>query len=479
MSATRTGSTHPPLCVDLDGTVLLGDVGIESILELLRRNPLYALALPVWLLRGLAVLKREVARRVTLDPSTLPWDARVLAWVRDESASRPCLLVSASDELLVRPIAEHLGCFVEVMASDGHHNLAGRNKAQALVQRFGKQGFDYAGNSRSDLAVWPHARAAIVANASARVRRQAQRSSTVEQQFPHQRAGLSVWARSLRLHQWVKNLLVFAPLVGAHLLTDSWRLRQGLIAWLLFGLCTSGTYLLNDLFDLDADRHHPRKRKRALASGRIGLANALGVAVVLIASAFVGATWLLPPAFRLWLAAYLVTTLAYSLLLKRVILLDVVILAALFTLRIVAGGAATAVIVSHWLLWLAMLAFFGLALLKRYAELIDLGPDQSRQARGRGYYRTHKPMVLALGLAAGAAVVATLGLYVDSPDSHALYARPTILWFLCPLLAYWLGRLWWLAMRHHMHDDPTVFATRDIVSWIVLILAGLVVWGAA
>ncbi|MGA7295887.1 MAG: UbiA family prenyltransferase, partial [Rhodanobacteraceae bacterium] len=327
MTEVDSDVARTPLCVDLDGTLLLGDVGVESALALIKQNPLYLFAMLLWLLKGYAVLKRNIARRVTLNVATLPYDERVLAWVRAEQGTRPCLLVTASDDLLVQPIAEHLDCFSEVLASDGVTNLAGTAKAQALEARFGKYGFDYAGNSSSDLAVWPHARTVIVANPSAPLLRRIRKTFSVGKLFPRQTRGLRTWVRAMRLHQWVKNLLLFVPLIGAHRLEDGALVAQCLVAWLLFGMCTSGTYLGNDLLDLDADRRHPRKRFRPLASGRLPVQDGLIAAYGLIAGSFLAALLLLPLAFSAWLAAYLLLTLTYSLRLKRIIVVDVIVLA--------------------------------------------------------------------------------------------------------------------------------------------------------
>lgn len=494
-------TTPPPLCVDLDGTLLLGDAAVESALMLLKRNPLYLFAMLWWASRGWSLLKHEVARRAPIDITTLPWNQQVLDWIRAEREHRACLLVTASDILLAKPIAKHLGCFDDVMASDGDINLAGANKADALVERFGDKGFDYIGNSYSDLAVWVHARHAIIANASPQVIHRAGLDNHIAKIFPrhgqpdpgedpaspptHRRdrhpvlASIPTWARALRLHHWSKNLLLLAPLVGAHQIGDPGLLATALLAWLLFGLCTSGTYLLNDLMDLPADRHHPDKRRRPLASGRLNLPAALTAAPLLIGVALAGAAALLSWPFTAWMAAYLVLTLAYSWRLKRVIILDTVVLAGLFTVRILAGSGATGIPASAWLLTLSMLLFFGLALLKRYTELQALRIAQQAASRGRGYRRSHLGLVHGLGIIAGIASVATVGLYVASPAAAPLYARPAWLWALCPLLAAWLIRLWWLAKRGRMHEDPVMFASHDLPSWIILILGALTVWGAA
>lgn len=467
-----------PLCLDLDGTLLNGDLAIESTLLLLRRNPLYLFPMLAWLLRGRAYCKQEIARRVRLDVAGLPYDERLLAWARSQAGKRPCLLVTASDRRLADQVADHLGCIDEVMASDGRENLSGARKADRLVERFGLHGFDYAGNAAVDLQVWKKARAAIVANAGAGLVARARQISTVEAVYPAEHGGPARWMSALRLHQWVKNLLVFLPLLGAHLLSDGHRLALGGLAWLAFGLCASATYLINDLLDLQADRKHPHKRRRALASGRLWPQHAMLAVPALLAAAFGLSGWLLPATFTAMLAFYLVVTLAYSLLIKRLRWLDVLTLACLFVLRVLAGGAATDVRVSPWLLALSLLAFLSLALMKRFTELLGLDARQLAMVEGRGYGTHNLAGVLGTGIAAAIAGVLVLCAYIASPASRQLYSQPDILWLLCPLFLAWMARAWHLARRGDMHDDPIIFATRDLTSWLTAIAVAAIVWAA-
>ncbi|HET8899497.1 MAG TPA: UbiA family prenyltransferase [Rhodanobacteraceae bacterium] len=471
-------SPAPPLCVDLDGTLLLSDIGLESVLALLRQRPWLLLALPFWLLGGLASAKRRVAKRVRMACDTLPYDDRVVAWLRQQAANRERVLASASDSLLVEAVANHLGLFDAVIASDGQRNLAGSAKAEALVARYGESGFDYAGNGRADLQVWPHARQIIVANANARVAAAAARIATPSRIFPRQTGNPAALLAALRLHQWLKNLLLFVPMLAAHRWNDARLLVDAGWAWLAFGLCASGTYLLNDLLDLDADRRHPRKRLRPLASGTLDLWQGLALAPLLVALAFALAAWRLPPPFTWMLAAYLVLTLAYSGGFKRVAFIDVIVLAALYTLRLLAGGGATTTPVSLWLISFAMFLFLGLALLKRYTELLDLRERQCSSVAGRGYAVVDLPLVLAFGIGSGLLSVLVLALYIDSAAGEALYHQPTRLVLLCPLLLYWSARAWLIAHRGAMHDDPLVFAARDPASWLLLLLSTGIIWSA-
>lgn len=463
-----------PLCVDLDGTLLRSDLLLESALALLRADPLAALRFPFWLLRGRAHLKREVAARARLDVARLPYDERVLAWLRDGDA-RPRVLCSASDQALVDAVAAHVGGFEAALGSDGEHNLGGANKAEALVRRYGERGFDYAGNAAADLAVWRRARRAIVVNASAPVLREAHAATEVERVFERPRVPPRLWLHQLRLHQWLKNLLVFLPLLTAHLVLRPQAVADACLAFLAFGLCASGTYVLNDLLDLDADRAHPRKRARPLASGALALTRGLGAVPLLVGAGFALAL-LLPPWFALALLAYCVLTLAYSLAIKRVAMLDVVALASLYTIRIVGGAAAIGVAVSFWLLAFSMFLFLSLAMVKRYTELRMLLADGRRHASGRGYDVDDLPLVRSFGAASGYLAVLVFALYINSSASEALYRRPTVLWLLCPLLLYWISRAWLIAHRGGMHDDPVVFAATDTVSRILLAAAVAIVF---
>ncbi len=464
-----------PLCVDLDGTLIRSDVSVESILALLRRNPLYLLAVLIWLLRGRAFMKREVARRVHVDVALLPYDARVLEWLRGEAAVRRRVLCTASDQLLAEQVAAHAGCFDEVLASDGVRNLGGRGKAAALCERFREGGFDYAGNARVDLNVWRLSRQAVVVNASAALVRRVRAVAEVARVFPRENAGWRTWLAALRPHQWLKNALVLVPLLTAHQVFVPQASARALLAFAAFCLCASAAYLCNDLLDLEADRRHPRKRLRPFAAGRLALPAGMLMAGGLLVAAFALAISL-STRFALALAVYAAVTSAYSLLLKRIAILDVVTLAALYTLRIIAGAVAIAVPVSFWLLAFSMFLFLSLAMVKRYTEIAQVAASGAEGVSGRGYAASDLGLIQSLGTASGYLAVLVFALYIDSTASEALYTQHHFLWILAPLLLYWIGRVWLLARRGQMHDDPVVFAMTDRVSLAVLVIFVLVVW---
>lgn len=471
-----TSQQSAALCVDLDGTLLRSDLLHESLLALLAKNPLYAFLLPLWLLRGKAAFKRAIASRIAIPAGTLPYDERVLELLRT-TAQRPRVLCTASDELLVKPIAEHLGLFDEVIASDGACNLSGARKAEALVARFGEKGFAYAGNGKVDLHVWKHAANAIVVGSDALAQRAA-RLATVETHLPAAPCGgLRTWIKAMRVYQWAKNLLVLVPLLASHRFLQADALLHAAIAFLAFGLCASGAYLLNDLLDLTPDRQHTRKRKRPFASGDLPVLHGLFAAPLLTSLAFALAL-ACNGKFALVLLGYYVLTLSYSLKLKRLAMIDAILLATLYTVRIIAGAAAIASPLSFWLLSFSMFIFLSLALLKRYTELNAALANGKQKASGRGYGTADLPLIQSLGAAAGYIGVLVLALYINSPESLELYRQPKLLWLLCPVMLYWISRMWVVSHRGEMHDDPVVFAATDRVSQVVVALCALIVYAA-
>ena len=471
-----TSRCASPLIVDVDGSLVGGDLLIEGVARLLARAPHHLFILPFWLAEGRAALKRRVAQAVALPPDTLVLNPAVTDEIAAaKAAGRAVWLASAADELAVAPLAASVGA-TGYFASDARTNLAGPAKAAVLVERFGEGGFDYVGDERRDLAVWRHARRAIGVNLSASLRRRVRALDAQARFLPGMGGSALDVLRALRPHQWVKNLLVFAPVIAAHeTRLESWLLLAGLFAAL--SACASGTYLLNDLLDLPHDRRHRSKRRRPLAAGTVGLLRAMGIGAALVAAGLATAFWL-SAAAGLLLLLYLGVTLAYSLALKRKIFVDVITLAALYTLRVLAGAAAVSVVLSHWFLAFFVFVFLALAIAKRQGELVALREAGKGAVPGRAYVKEDLIVMTALGAASSLASVVVFALFLHSPEVHASYARPALLWGICPLLAYWLGRLALLANRGVVDDDPVVFAMRDRASWLTA-LGILVVFVAA
>lgn len=475
-------SKRPPLCVDLDGTLLNADLLLETFVRYLKPNPLRIFNVLAWLLRGPAYLKARLAEQVELDVRTLPINERFVEWLRAEKrAGRRLVLCTAANEAIAAKVAAHFGLFDEVIASCDSTNVSGKVKAERLVSRYGAKGFDYAANERKDLHVWRLAHAAVIVAPAALLRRLQREPIEVERTFEVESGAFRVraksWLRALRLHQWAKNLLIFVPLAAAHRIGDLGALTSCALAFFLFGLCASGGYIVNDLLDLDADRVHPRKRLRPFASGAIPIVQGLIAAFMLIVGTLVVAALALPLVFAATLALYLVTSLWYSIALKRIAMVDVLTLAGLYSIRIVAGGAAVAIVPSFWLLAFSMFLFLSLAAAKRYAELRAAHAAGKADAPGRGYSVDDLPLLQSSGVAAAYLAVLVLALYVNS-GAAAMYRVPELLWLLCPLLLYWMNRVWLKTSRGQMHDDPVVFALTDRPSLIVFVLGGLLAWFA-
>jgi 4-hydroxybenzoate polyprenyltransferase/phosphoserine phosphatase len=462
-----------PLCLDLDGTLTPVDTLHEGLLNLARTSPISMLALPGWLNKGKARFKSEISALVDIDVPSLPFRPELLEWLKSERVNgRTLVLATAADRAIADAVANHLGLFDEVVASDGTVNLSGEAKRQALVKRFGEKGFDYAGNDAGDAAVWKSSRRAIVVGAPALVNR-ARRVAEVERVFDAPSGGALAWLKAARLQQWVKNGLIFVPQLLAHKILQPDILVDSLLAFLAFGMCASSVYLANDLLDLVSDRQHPRKRQRPFASGKLSARSGLLAGIALLCASMLLAA-LINLKFCALLAGYYATTWAYSLRLKRFALVDVMTLAGLYTVRIIAGAAVTAIALSFWLLAFSVFIFLSLGFVKRYTELNDVVQAGRTGNSDRGYRPSDLPLLLALGTAAGYCTVLVMALYINSPDSQALYSHSQPLWLACPLLLYWISHVWLLTTRGQMHDDPIVFALRDRTSLLVLGLLGLI-----
>ena len=458
------------LCIDCDGTLLQTDLLHEGVLAMAKQSPFAIFLLPWWLLHGKVYLKERIAERVNFDWACLPYCAQILELIAVARAQgRRVVLATASPQVWANGIATHLGLFDSVVASGNGVNLSGENKARRLGEMFGMQRFDYAGNGKSDLPVWKASRSGIVVSSSNSLIAAAKAATQVAQVITVPRAGLLSFLRGLRLHQWLKNLLIFVPLLAAHKASGTVGISQALMAFMAFSLCASAVYVINDLLDLEADRQHVRKRKRPFASGLIPIWQGVLMVPCLLGGALAFATSL-PAVFSAVLAAYFGMTLAYSLRLKRQVIVDVLLLAALYTMRIIAGAAATVIIPSFWLLAFSMFVFLSLALVKRYSELLITLQQQKASAAGRGYFVNDLPVLASIGASAGMAAVLVLALYINDPETARLYPGKTWLWLVPPLVLYWISRVWLKTCRGEIDDDPVVFAIKD---WQSLVTGGL------
>lgn len=462
------GTVEPPLCVDLDGTLVRSDTLLEAAALFIKADPARAALALLWTVRGPANLKHQLASHIAINPAVLPYNERLLERLRRERArGRRLVLVTAADLRIAERIAEYLGIFDDVLGSDGKTNLKGEAKRDALVARYGAGNFDYAGDARADLPVWRAARSAIVVNALASVAGAAPPGA--DRSLAARPSPWLALARALRPHQWSKNLLIFLPLLLSHRILDAAAAKSDLVAFVAFSLCASGIYLVNDFFDLESDRAHPSKCRRPLACGDLPIGVALAIAPALIALSLALAASLSLP-FALVVLGYLLLTLSYSLFLKRIVLLDVVVLAALYASRLLAGAVAAHVIASFWLLAFALFMFASLAMLKRYSELIALRSNSVAALNGRDYAARDAEIVAMFGIASGYIAVLVVALYIHGDLVRSLYAHPSLLWILCPILLYWISRTWLIADRGGMNDDPILFVFKDRSS---LVVAGL------
>lgn len=464
------------LVVDLDGTLLATDLLHESALLLAKHHPLALLRLPFWLARGKARMKTEIAERVLPDVAALPYREDVLEFIHAaRRKGRRVVLATASHQRLAQAVAVHLDCFDAVLATDITTNLSGAAKLDAIHTQLRGAPFEYLGDSDVDHVVWEEATACHAVEPSRAIEERLVASGKMGRLFIRENAPHWSLLRALRPLQWAKNALLFVPAVLAHQL-DDWPML--LLAFAAFCLCASGVYVLNDLFDIESDRRHPRKRTRPFASGLVAIRRGVMLAVLLPAMSAVVASFVSWP-FAGWLACYFALTCAYSAWLKRKLVVDVVALPGLYTVRLLAGASVAEVEVSAWLLAFGMFFFLSLAFAKRFTELLPLTDLPEKWLPGRGYVGADVDIIRVLGPVSGYLAVLVLALYIDSDKVRSLYAEPTRLWFECPALLYWITRLWFFAQRRALHDDPVVFALTDPESWVVAAwMAGVAVWAA-
>ncbi len=466
------------LVVDLDGTLIKSDLLVESLFALLRKSPLMVFLVPFWLLKGKAYLKQAIANLISIDVTLLPYNRDVLDYITHEkSKGREIVLATASNKKYANAIGEYLKVFDHIVASDEHINMSGGNKGVELAKQFGANQFTYAGNANIDLEVWKYASSAIVVNPSKGLLEKVGKLFTIEKAIDNRPSIIKTLLKAMRIHQWVKNFLIFVPLLLSHAFMEGHYWVQAILAFISFSFCASSVYLLNDLVDLSDDRAHSTKCNRPFASG--DLDTVLGVALipVLLISAFCIAL-LLPFEFGLSLLGYYIFTIFYSFWLKRKVLIDVISLASLYTVRIIAGSLALGMMPSFWLLSFSLFIFLSLAIIKRYSELLELRENGKDKLSGRGYEANDLELLSSLGGSSGYVSALVLALYLNSIEVVKLYSHPEYLWLICPVILYWISRAWLIAHRGVMHDDPIVWAIRDRLSHIVGIVVAIIVVAA-
>ncbi|MEO7359404.1 MAG: UbiA family prenyltransferase [Gemmatimonadaceae bacterium] len=463
---SRASREHAiPLVVDMDGTLVDSDTLFEGLVQLWKKKPQYGLMFPFWLMRGRVGFKQVLADTSPLDAAPLPYNRALIEYLREAKKTRLVILCTAADHRYAAAVAQHLNLFDDVIATHSDVNLKSAAKAQELVKRYGRGGFDYAGNDSADVAVFAEARRGLIVNPTTALERKFPEISNADR-FPQapRKSELSELWRALRPHQWVKNLLVYVPLLAVVSNAHASSFVLATLAFVAFSMIASSVYLLNDLLDLVSDRRHPRKRLRPFAAGTVPIQHGIILIPLLLAGGF-SIALLVSPLFAAVMVLYALLTLLYSFLFKRIVLLDTLVLAGLYTLRILAGAAAIAVVPSAWLLSFSMFLFLSLALAKRHSELMELDDSLTGKGIPGREYRSDDLMILiSQGSASGYSAVLVLALYVDSDAVRQQYRHPEIIWLICPLVLYWINKLWLNSQRRQIYDEPIVWAVRNRVS---------------
>lgn len=465
-----------PLVVDLDDTIINGDTLHENILLAIKKNPAIVFHFPFQLKNGKAKFKEFVYNHANFDPSSLSYSKEILEYIQDEKTKgREIILATAAYEGIANSVAQYLGCFDKVLSTNATRNLRGKNKLSAIREEVGND-FIYAGDHEVDLEIWEYSKGAIIVGNNSRKLSEILREKNIEiiNIFPKSKPTLKVWLKAIRIHQWLKNLLLFVPLLTAFQFYDFVKLFQVLIAFVAFSFGASATYILNDLWDLGNDRQHKRKCKRPFAAGVISIPSAVKVSSILLSIGLV-LSYIASPIFLLVFALYLIITTLYSLMLKKQVLVDIMTLSILYTMRIFAGGLVVGIELSYWLTSFSILMFLSLATMKRCAELVSMKQDKKEAIIGRGYVKSDLDILWSIGISSYIGAIILFGLYINEPTTLVHYTNPTILWCAQFVLFYMIGNLWIKTKHGVMHDDPIVFLVRDrksiLLSFLVIIFA--------
>lgn len=462
-----------PLVVDLDGTLINTDLLHEGLVLLLRKNPLYIFSCLIWMMKGKGYLKNKIFKIVDIPSELLPYNREILDLLKKEAANgRMLILATASPLSIALAIAERHRIFHKVYGTTNNVNLKGKIKLNLLLDEFGSSKFDYVGNSYSDLSIFSSARYSYLVNPSLLVKIKTKKNPGLRQTWNFRKEPFKNFFKSVRAYQWVKNLLIFVPLITSHSFLSVGPVSLALLGFISFSLVASGGYLINDLLDLNSDRVHPTKRFRPLASGKISILNAIIISILLLAAGFYLAS-LLNHLFWIIVLFYFATTVIYSVFFKRIVLFDVFALAVLYSIRVFAGGVATNITLSSWLIAFSTFIFLSLAFVKRYSELSKVDDNSTLEKIGRGYFIEDIHLLQTMGVVSGFLSVVVFSLYLDSPDVSLLYSNPKILWITSFLFLFWISRIWMLTVRGEMTDDPIIFTLKDWVSYLVFCLVGL------
>ncbi|HEY5370535.1 MAG TPA: UbiA family prenyltransferase [Hanamia sp.] len=464
-----------PLIVDLDGTFINTDLLYEGIVSLVKKKCLYIFLLLPWLMKGKAHLKNKVSGIAQINLELLPYNVELLEFLQKESdKGRKIILATASPMHYALEISKIHPIFNEVYGTN-ETNLKGKNKLKILIENFGEKKFDYIGNSNSDLIIFASSRYSYLVNASTSLKNNTKRISNLKSIWSSKKGFLFNLLKAIRPYQWVKNLLVFVPLITAHKFHSTHLILQTFYAFIAFSFVASSGYIINDLLDLNSDRSHPRKRFRPLASGQLSILSGIIFSLVLLSGGLYIATRL-SFLFFIILFSYFIVSLSYSLFFKKAVLFDVFILALLYSIRVFAGGEVIGVELSFWLIAFSTLIFLSLAFVKRYSELMRLDNNSGLISRGREYFLEDLHLLQVMGIVSGFCSVIVFSLYIDSPEVAFLYSHPKALWSISLLFLFWINRIWLITIRGKMTDDPIIFAAKDITSYCIFFLVGLILF---
>jgi len=470
-----------PLFVDLDGTLISTDTLLESLVLFIKKYPLKIFKIFLWLMQGKAMFKYNIAKAIIPQAKLLPYRKAVLDHLKKErDTGRKIYLLTAANQKIANSVAKHLGIFDGVFGSTKNLNLSGIEKVKTIKKDITTGQFDYIGNSREDLIVWEKANKKILVDTKNRIENKlSSKDNTHILVNRKSMFSIKLLLRGMRLHQWSKNILLFLPILMAHQLTNTESILSVIWAFLSFSLCASSVYIFNDLLDVETDRKHPTKRNRPLASGAMSIITGIFLIVFLLCMGIGIAIVKLSTTFLFILFIYMISTTAYSLVLKQILLIDVIVLGGLYTLRVVAGSVASMVEVSSWLLVFSMFFFLSLAFMKRYADLILMKKNKYKSIAGRGYSIADLDLVQKTGVTSGFVSILVLALYINSIHVIELYKSPILIWFTLPVLLYWLMRMWMVTNRGEMTDDPIIYAAKDKISYVSISIIIIIMFLAA
>lgn len=467
-----------PLCVDLDGTLIKSDTIIESTLLAIKSKPIIFFLLFFWILNGKNYFKKRITNIATPNPEILTYNVEVINFIKEEQAKgRQIILTTATTQNIANSISEYLNMFDLVISSTDNFNNRSKNKSQILIDKFGFKNFDYIGNGYADLEVWKSSRNALVVSDNKSLIANAGKISEVTKIFkPTNKSKIQLLIKQLRVFQWLKNILIFIPFILAHKFGNTSVYLTSILGFLSFSFLSSFVYIVNDLLDIESDRNHHTKSKRPIASSELSIPFAFTVGLILCISSFAISIFVLKSTFTLYLLAYLILTSSYSIKLKKIFVIDILTLSILYTLRLMAGADLTYAPISKWLLAFSVFIFLSLSIIKRYTEILNAVKDRKENIMGRAYEISDINLLQSMGITSGLISVLVFILYIFSPEVIMLYGQPSFLMPVILIILYWIIRIWFLAQRGLVDEDPIIFTAKDKQSYLITFLIVLFIY---